>query len=131
MEGQFIPHVTAVLKGTVVRFLNSDRIRHNVFSPDGQYSLGTWGHGETRDRKFDTPGVFTQLCRLHDRMSAYVVVLSTPYFAVSTANGTFEISQVPPGTYTLVAWSETLSTVKRELSVTGAKTIADITLTKK
>jgi plastocyanin len=123
---EFVPRVTTVVKGTMVRFLNSDKYRHNVFSPDGKYSLGTWAPGENRGRVFDTPGVFTNLCRLHDKMEAFVIVLNTPYFAKSDAAGTFEIRNVPPGKYTLVAWSDGLAAVKRPIVVTGSKTAADV-----
>lgn len=128
--GEFVPHVSPVVKGTVVRFLNNDRYRHNVFSPDGHYTLGTWAHGEMRDRTFDTPGVFTQLCRLHDRMEAFIVVLNTPFFTTSDATGAFEIRNVPPGKYTLVAWNATRPAVTRPLSVIGKKIVADVSFAK-
>ena len=45
----FAPHVLAVVRGTTVRFANSDPLPHNVFSPEGKYDLGTWPQGEVRD----------------------------------------------------------------------------------
>jgi plastocyanin len=117
----FIPHVLAVVTGTTVKFLNSDPVPHNVFSPEGKYNLGTWPQGATKDYKYDKPGVYTQLCRVHTEMEAYVVVLDTPYFATTDKTGAFEIKNVPPGQYTLVAWSEKLKTVKQPITVEAGK----------
>jgi plastocyanin len=124
----FVPHVLPVVTGTTVKFLNSDNLGHNVFSPEGNYNLGTWPQGETRDQKFDKPGVYTQLCRVHSEMEAFVVVLDTPYFAVTDKTGAFEIKNVPPGTYTLVAWSEKLKGVKKPLTVEAGKATPPVSL---
>jgi len=119
----FIPHVMAVVTGTAVRFLNSDSVAHNVFSPEGKYNLGTWPQGQTRDHTFGKPGVYTQLCRVHPEMEAFVVVLDTPYFAVTDREGKYAIADVPPGKYTLVAWSEKLKGVKQEVAIESGKTL--------
>lgn len=119
----FMPHVMAVVRGTTVRFLNSDAVAHNVFSPEGKYNLGTWPQGATRDHLFDKPGVYTQLCRVHPEMEAFVVVLETPYFAVTDRDGQYAIADVPPGKYTLVAWSEKLKSVKQEVAIEAGKTL--------
>lgn len=128
---KFVPHVLPVVRGTTVRFLNSDPGRHNVFSPEGDYNLGNWRRGETRDYTFGTSGVYTQLCRRHEEMEAFVVVLDTPYFSTTDPAGAFEITNVPPGEYTLVAWSETLKTSKQIVTVEAEKPVAvNLTLTK-
>jgi plastocyanin len=106
----FKPHVLPIVAGTRVKFPNSDEIAHNVFSPnsvDGKrFRLGTYASGEFKDRVFVKPGVITLLCNVHIEMSAYIVVTETPYFAVTEADGTYTIKDVPPGTYTLNAWHE-------------------------
>lgn len=128
---QFSPHVLPVVTGTTVRFLNSDPVPHNVFSPEGKYNLGTWPTGEAHDYKFDKPGVYTQLCRVHPEMEAFVVVLDTPYFAATDSAGHFEIKGVAPGVYKLTAWSEKLKSVQQEVTVESAKTLTvDLTLTR-
>src|SRR6202163_4251091 len=86
---QFVPHVSPVIVGTTVRFLNSDPTPHNVFSPDGEkYNLGTWPQGQTKDPAFvkcvKAPCVDAQLCRAHPEMEAYVVVLQNPFFATTS-----------------------------------------------
>jgi plastocyanin len=127
----FIPHVMPVVKGTTVKFLNSDPYAHNVFSPEGKYNLGTWPTGQTRDHKFDKAGVYTQLCRVHPEMEAFIVVLDTPYFAVTDKEGKYTIKSVPAGNYTLVAWSEKLKESKQAVTVENGKTVTvDLTLKK-
>lgn len=127
---QFIPHVLPVVVGTTVRFLNNDPEPHNVYSPEGRYNLGTWPPGETRDQKFERPGAYTQLCRLHPDMLAFVVVVETPHFAVTDDAGRFEIRGVPAGSYTLVAWSEKLDDeTSQPLTVTaGQPAVVDLVM---
>ena len=128
---QFTPHVLPVVRGTTVRFLNSDPTPHNVFSPEAKYNLGTWAQGQHRDHTFDKPGVYTQLCRVHPEMEGFVVVLETPYFAVTNKAGSFAIEKVPAGKYTLVAWSERLKEGRQSVTVTGGEpTKVNLTLTR-
>ena len=100
------PHVTAVLVGTTVDFLNSDSVAHNVFwtSIGGNkklgHNLGTWPKGEKKSFKFDAPGAVPILCNVHPEMSAYLVVVPTPYFATSDQGGSYKIENVPDGSYT-------------------------------
>lgn len=117
----FIPHVLPVTRGTTVRFLNSDPFAHNVFSPEGRYDLGSWQQGEVRDHTFTKVGVYTQLCRIHPEMEAFVIVLDTPYFAKTDQTGAFQIRGVPAGRYTLVAWSEKLKELKQPITVEAGK----------
>ena len=131
----FQPHVTAVQVGTTVDFLNSDSVAHNVFwtSIGGNkklnHNLGTWPKGERKSFKFDTPGAVPILCNVHPEMSAYLVVVPTPYFAVSDQAGTYKIENVPDGSYTVIAWHEGAKNQSKPVSVTG-DTKADFTLSK-
>jgi plastocyanin len=124
----FLPRVLPVVVGTTVRFLNNDPVPHNVFSPEGKYNLGTWPTGEVRDFTFEDPGAYTQLCRVHLEMEAFVVVLETPYFGVTDRRGNFEIPDVPAGEYTLVTWHNRLQPAEQPVSVT-AGTTASVELT--
>lgn len=128
----FIPHVMPVVKGTTVKFLNSDKVRHNVFSPDHEkYNLGTWPKGESRAYKFKKTGVYAQLCNIHPEMEAYVVVLDTPYSTVSGKDGSFTIKNVPAGKYTLKVWSQKRKAESISVTVTDGKTVAvEIELTR-
>jgi plastocyanin len=120
---RFVPHITLVVPGTVVRFLNNDPEPHNVYSPEGRYNLGTWPTGETRDHRFDEPGIFTQLCNIHPDMLAYVVVLPTPFFAVTDEEGRFAVEGVPPGEYLLWAWHEKKDGLEKKITVEAGKVL--------
>ena len=131
----FQPHVTAVQVGTTVDFLNSDSVAHNVFwtSIGGNkklgHNLGTWPKGEKKSFKFDSPGAVPILCNVHPEMSAYLVVVPTPYFATSDQAGNYKIENVPDGSYTVIAWHEGAKNQSKPVSVSGdAK--ADFTLSK-
>jgi plastocyanin len=120
----FVPHVLPIMRGTTVRFLNSDAEPHNVYSPEGRYNLGTWPPGESRDYTFEQPGIFTQLCRIHPDMLAFIVVLETPYFTVTDKAGRFSISKVSAGKYTLVAWSEEYDYQELAITVKAGEELA-------
>lgn len=103
----FVPHILPVIVGATVAFPNSDEIRHNVFSPGPpRFDLGTYPQKTTKFYLFDKPGVWTMLCNVHAEMSAYVVVVETPYFARTEKDGRFVLKDVPPGKYTLKVWHE-------------------------
>ena len=107
---EFTPHVLPIVKGTKVRFLNSDPILHNVFWPkskDRSYAarnLGTWGKGGSRTFTFKKEGHVVLLCNVHPEMEAHVVILQNPFFMVVGKDGKYEIKNVPPGEYTVKTW---------------------------
>ncbi len=114
----FTPRVLPIQKGSAVAFLNSDPVAHSVFSNDGEkYDLGTWPQGQTRNYTFQKTGIYRQLCRVHDDMIAFIVVLETPYFAVSDKAGEFAITGLPPGSYTMTIWHEKLASPERAVTV--------------
>lgn len=131
----FTPHITAVLVGTTVEFLNSDSVAHNVFwtSVGGNkkltHNLGTWPKGEKRSFKFDNPGAVPLLCNVHPEMAGYIVVSPTPYFAVTDKSGAYKIENVPDGSYTVAAWHEGAKNQSKPVTVAG-DTKADFTLSK-
>ncbi len=118
---RFLPHVVAVQTGSAIRFLNNDPEPHNVYSPEGRYNLGTWPTGDTKDYVFKKAGVYSQLCNIHPDMLAFVVVLDTPYFAVTDEAGNYAIRNVPPGKYTLVVWHEKKDGLEREVTIEAGK----------
>lgn len=105
---RFDPHVLAAPVGSVVDFPNQDPFFHNVFSLfDGKrFDLGLYEAGSTHSVTFDRPGVSFIFCNIHPEMSAVVVVVDTPYLAVSKANGEVAIPDVLPGRYQLSLWCE-------------------------
>jgi len=102
----FTPHVLAVQVGTTVDFPNNDRVFHDVFSfrDSKRFSLGLYPVGAVKRVPFDKPGLSRIFCNIHPHMAAYVMVVDTPYFAVSGPDGTFALRDVPDGTYTYHAW---------------------------
>lgn len=119
----FSPHVLPVLVGTTVEFLNSDAVLHNVFSPDAcaeKFNLGTWPKGETRSYQFKKDCVATLLCKVHPEMEGFVVAVPTPYFAVTKADGSYRIADVPDGAYTVKVWHPKLKATQKAVTVAGA-----------
>jgi plastocyanin len=120
----FEPHLLVVTKGSTVDFPNLDPWFHNVFSlfNGKKFDLGLYEAGTTRTVHFDREGVSYIFCNIHPEMSAVVVVVQSPYFAIAGKNGDFSISAVPPGRYTLHVWSEnalpeTLAALTREVEI--------------
>ncbi|HYL83870.1 MAG TPA: carboxypeptidase regulatory-like domain-containing protein [Candidatus Angelobacter sp.] len=132
----FLPHVVAVLQGTTVEFLNSDPVGHNVYWPSISgnkklsHNLGTWPKGEKKPFQFNDLGVASLLCNVHPEMSGYVVVVPTPYFAVTDKDGNFEIKNVPAGKYTLKTWSEDGKPTTQAVDVSAATTNVELTVKK-
>jgi hypothetical protein len=132
----FVPHVLVVLKGTTVQFLNSDPVGHNVYWPSISgnkklaHNMGTWPQGQEKSFTFNDLGVAPLLCNVHPEMSGYVVVVPTPYFAVTDKEGDFEIKDVPDGSYTLKTWSEVGKPATQSVSVSGGSASVDITVTR-
>jgi len=132
----FKPHVLAIEVGTTVDFPNFDPIFHNAFSTyNGQlFDVGLYPPGTTRSVLFSRPGVVRVFCNIHAAMSAVILVLSTPYFDTTRADGRFLIRNVSAGDYTLRVFHEratsaTLESAKRSVNVIGdAVTLTPITI---
>jgi plastocyanin len=105
---EFAPHVLAVPVGSTVTFPNYDSIYHNVFSRSiaKMFDLGLYKKGEARQVTFDKEGIVHISCNLHANMSAYVVVVAAPHYAITGDDGAFAFKSLRPGKYTLKAWSE-------------------------
>jgi plastocyanin len=132
----FIPHVVAVQQGTTVEFLNSDSVGHNVYWPSISgnkklsHNLGTWPKGEKKPFQFNDLGTASLLCNVHPEMSGYVVVVPTPYFAVTDKDGNFEIKNIPAGKYTLRTWSEDGKPTTQAVDASAATTTVELTVKK-
>jgi plastocyanin len=102
----FYPRVLVVQVGTVVEFPNHDRVFHDVFSfRDGkQFELGLYPVGAVKQVPFDRPGLSRVFCNIHPGMAAYIMVVDSPYFAVSDGDGHFTLPRMPAGTFTYHAW---------------------------
>ncbi len=118
-DKMFTPHVSVVTRGTTVRFPNDDSVFHNVFAyfQAKKFDLGMYPRGTTKKVTFDKTGLVIILCNVHSYMSAYIMVVDTPYYAVSDGSGHFRLPNVPPGTYTLHGWQESGVTLTQTVTV--------------
>ena len=124
----FQPHLLIVTVGSTVDFPNLDPVFHNAFSNyDGQlFDVGLYPPGSTRSIRFSRPGIVRVFCNIHSSMSAVIVVLDTPLFGITRADGRFEIAGVPEGEDDLTFFHEratqaALRSVGRRVTVSGER----------
>ena len=132
---EFLPYVTPLVVGTAVSFPNRDTVQHHVYSlsKPKKFELPLYAGQAKAPVVFDQPGVVALGCNIHDWMSAYVVVLATPWFALTGADGRAQVAAVPDGRYRAEVWHPRLArTETREISLAGgAPTPLAFTLTLK
>jgi plastocyanin len=104
----FQPHILVVQAGSMVEFPNRDPFFHNVFSlfEGKRFDLGLYEAGTSRMVRFDRPGISYIFCNIHPEMSAVVITIATPLFAISNQEGQISLADVPYGRYVLRVWSE-------------------------
>ena len=129
----FLPHILPVPVGATVSFPNNDKVDHNVFSLSRtkKFSLGSYKPGEIKTVRFDKPGFVELRCDVHAEMLAYIMIMKSPYFAVTDAKGRFEIpdlnlleqvgiqgiTNIPPGKHFIKTWHEKLKTKKQAVTL--------------
>lgn len=125
----FHPSLLVIPVGGKVEFPNHDPFFHNVFSlfEGKRFDLGLYESGTTRFVQFDQPGISFIFCNIHAEMSAVVIALTTPYYAVSDARGDLRIPDVPPGRYDLQVFHsavapDELRALSREITVAHGDT---------
>ncbi|WP_296679589.1 methylamine utilization protein [Novosphingobium sp.] len=114
----FAPHVLIVPVGATVSFPNRDRVRHHAysFSPAKRFELKLYGRDETKSVTFDRPGVAAIGCNIHDAMSAFVFVTTTPFVAITDGSGRVVIDGVPPGQVSLALWHPSIRAPNNSVS---------------
>jgi plastocyanin len=134
-DKRFSPHVVAVRVGSEIEFPNQDPFFHDVFSiyRGKPFDLGLYESGTARKVRFSQPGVSYIFCNIHPEMSAAVIAVPTPFFAVTTGDGSFQIDHLPPGRYKMELWYEhasdaELASVAREVEIGAATPRLDVTL---
>jgi plastocyanin len=102
---QFVPRLLVIQTGTAVSFPNSDNVRHQVysFSPAKKFQLPLYEGTPSAPIVFDKAGVVTLGCNIHDRMSAWIVIVDTPHFAVAE-KGRAALTDLPVGNYDVMLW---------------------------
>jgi plastocyanin len=132
----FVPHTLVVLRGTTVDFLNGDTVAHNVFWPSIsgnkalRHNMTIVSPTQKKSFEFNDVGTAQLLCNLHPDMIGYIVVVPTPYFALTGPDGSFSIKDVPSGTYTLKTWSEDGKPTTQSITVGDSTTSVDLAVKK-
>jgi plastocyanin len=121
----FFPHVLAISAGTVVDFPNNDSTYHNVFSlsKTRRFDLGRYAQGRSKSVRFDRPGIVRVFCDIHSHMSAFILVFSHRYFATTDAEGRYRIDNIPPGSYTVVAWHDGANRDTRTVTIPDGNSV--------
>jgi plastocyanin len=122
----FIPSLLPVQVGTKIEFPNFDDTYHSIFSysPAKRFDLGRYRPEERPipSEIFNKPGLVTLRCDIHEHMRGLVLVLNTPYFVVTGANGEFRLPGLPSGRYTLKAWIDSKTTHEKPVELRGGET---------
>ena len=117
----FVPALLPLLVGTRVEFPNFDDTYHNIFSysPAKRFDLGRYRPDEkpVPSQVFDVPGLVTLRCDIHEHMRGLILVLATPHFTVTDAEGRFRLTGLPAGQYTLKAWVSSKTTLEHAVEL--------------
>jgi plastocyanin len=124
----YSPHVMGIQVGQDFEVINDDPTLHNVHSLsklNPQFNIGQPKQGMKYNTKFVKPEIFKVKCEVHSWMHAYIGVFSHPFFAVTGDDGSFDLKNLPAGTYTVEAWHEKYGTQTAKVTVdaAGKKTV--------
>jgi plastocyanin len=121
----YVPHVAVIPVGSTLMIHNSDDALHNVHAlmgSDTLFNVALPIPGMQIPQTMKRPGIVNVKCDAgHTWMAATIYVVEHPYYAVTDAAGKFDLKDVPPGTYTLVAWHEALGTQEQKVTVAAGK----------
>jgi len=124
VECQYVPHVVAVQAGQPLQVKSSDQMLHNVHIADADPPVNLAFTGQQQhDFTFKKPGFYKVKCDVHPWMTSWVGVIDSPCFAVTGDDGSFKITNVPPGSYTLVAWQEKFGELTQPVTVGADSTV--------
>jgi carboxypeptidase family protein len=117
----YAPHVLGMMAGQTLKVLNSDDTLHNIHAlpkVNAQFNLAMPKYVKEKEQKFDKPEVMIPVkCDVHSWMASYIGVLTHPYYSVSGDDGSFDLSKLPAGTYTIEAWHEKYGAQTQEVTV--------------
>jgi plastocyanin len=117
---QYKPHVLAMQANQKLDVVNSDETTHNIHpSPNNNREWNmTQPHGVPLEQTFAREEIAIPVkCNIHPWMRGYIAVFKHPYFAVTDKNGSFNLKELPPGTYTITAWQEKLGVKTQKVTV--------------
>ena len=129
----FKPHVAVARAGQKVIFKNSDALLHNVRSEakvNKAFNIAQPVQGMTTAKTFEKPEIGIKMrCDVHFWMASFIHVLDHPFYAVTGDDGSFEIKDLPAGTYTIEVWHEKLGTQTAQVTAADGETkTSDFTL---
>ena len=128
----YLPHVLGIQVGQPLEIRNDDPTLHNVHAlakQNAEFNQGQPLKGMKNIHTFSTKEVMVPFkCDVHGWMNAFIGVLDHPFFAVTSADGSFSLKELPPGTYTIEAWHEKLGTQTQMVTV-GEKETKDVAMT--
>nr|HEX4318446.1 hypothetical protein [Kofleriaceae bacterium] len=131
-DRKFVPDLLAITAGETVVFPNEDSFLHNVFSQSQarKFDLGSYKKGDSKEKPFPDPGVVDVYCNIHPEMAATILVLPNRAHVRTQSNGQFSIDNVPPGDWTVFAYTRrAVKPVSAKISVkAGAETAIDLSL---
>ncbi|MGN6505267.1 MAG: hypothetical protein ACTHM6_06845 [Tepidisphaeraceae bacterium] len=116
---QYVPHVVGVVVGQTLDIHSSDPTVHNVqIRPHYAPAQNFWMPlNQTSPVTFQHPEFIHSTCDVHPWMSAYIGVFDNPFYSITPSDGTFEITGIPKGTYTLVAWHEIFGKLQQTVTI--------------
>ncbi|MGZ9157220.1 MAG: hypothetical protein ACXW6J_28385 [Candidatus Binatia bacterium] len=120
VQCEYVPHVLAIPVGATVKIKNSDGILHNVHTfseKNTPFNRAQPKYLKEISEKFSKPEVVSVRCDVHAWMSGWIVVTESPYYDVTSADGSFKLESVPVGKYTLEVWHETLGKTTQSVEV--------------
>lgn len=133
LKCRYQPHVTVVRPGESFNIINQDPVLHNVHAHHGDttaFNLAQPFQGQVSPQSLDKEGIVRVACDVHNWMEAWILVIDSPYLAITDMTGNFSISHVPPGTYTISLWHEVLGSSEKSVTVTaGSESKIDFVIT--
>ncbi|MGZ9243586.1 MAG: carboxypeptidase regulatory-like domain-containing protein, partial [Candidatus Binatia bacterium] len=120
LKCEYVPHVLAIPVGATVKIKNSDGILHNVHTfseKNSPFNRAQPKFLKEISEKFTKPEVISVRCDVHGWMSGWIVVTESPFYDVTSADGSFKLGSVPVGKYTLEVWHETLGKTTHPVEV--------------
>lgn len=119
-ECEYHPHVMAFPVGTTVEINNPDGILHNIHSyskVNTAFNMAQPKFKKTMEVKIEKPEAISVKCDVHGWMSGWLVATENPYVAVTDNSGSFKLTDVPAGTYSVEVWHETLGKTSQKVTV--------------
>jgi plastocyanin len=129
---QYLPHILPMLAGQQLQIYNDDQTSHNIHplaKVNQEWNKSQPPGSPPIDTKWDKPEFISVKCNIHPWMHGYFVVLKTSHYAVTGADGTFNITGLPAGKYTVTAWQEQYGTKTQDVTVAAGAATANFVFT--